>query len=180
VNLLRFTLHASRFTLSVSRFTALVPLLMSIAPAAPRDLPANPSPHERVLYAVALVESGFNHRAVGRLGERGAWQFTRETWGETSQQLRRLHIRTHPFRFAHDPVVGALYARTRMDFVRRMLATALDRQPTAQEMYCAWNLGLGGFLARDYRVALAPQATRDAALRVANLCLAHPHTQSHD
>ena len=127
------------------------------------------APADRLLDAIALVESRGRHEAIGRLGERGAWQMTRGAWDETTQQLRRLHLRTHPFRFAHDPNVSRLYASKRLDYLRYILRAALGREATPAEYYAAWNVGLTGFKHRGYRVDACPKTTRRTARNVANL-----------
>ena len=42
----------------------------------------------QVSLAIGKVESGMNHRAVGRAGERGAFQVLEKHWGKVPRTLR--------------------------------------------------------------------------------------------
>jgi len=106
------------------------------------------------LKAVALVESNNNPRAVGRLGERGLFQFRKETW---KQYTRR------SFYKAHDRQTAYEIASKHYDWLyKRFVANGY--RPTPYLMAAAWNAGLSKTLS-----GRMPASTRSYARRVASL-----------
>ena len=125
------------------------------------------SPSDRLLDAIAQVESGGDAHAVGKLGERGAWQFTRATWYDA---CKRGGLGPITFLRAHHSITARLVASAHLHYLQEELRCALGRAPQPREVYCAWNLGLSGFAHRRYAYRRCPRATREAALRVEVLC----------
>lgn len=117
---------------------------------------ANTSQAERdaFLRAIAEVETGNNPRKVGRLGERGPYQFRLATW--------RQHT-SRPFREAHSPAVAHAVASRHYDWIIRTLERQ-GRPVTPYLIAAAWNSGVT-------RVSSGriPPAARDYAQRVVNL-----------
>ena len=109
---------------------------------------------QRLLQAIAEVESRGNPSRVGRLGERGLYQFRRETW--------RQHTREH-FHRAHHPGVANAVARRHYQWIVRQLR-AQGRPATAYEVALAWNAGVSSVLN-----GRAPARAHRYAERVVNL-----------
>lgn len=106
------------------------------------------------LKAVAQVETGGNARAIGRLGERGLYQFTRTTWRRYSKR---------PFVDAHHPAIAYDVAVRHFNWLHERLV-ANGAEPTMHRMAVAWNAGLSRALS-----GRPPRSTHDYARRVANL-----------
>jgi hypothetical protein len=95
-----------------------------------------------ILYAISAVESGNNPRAIGKAGERSAYQFTRETW-ERETSL--------PFEVAtEDASAAKVIAAKHVGSIVRSLAIK-GKRATPEAVARAWN----------------PKAPRDYAARVA-------------
>lgn len=127
-------------------------------PSVPVAPPPAAAPVEdetmRMLRAIAEVESRGNPRRVGRLGERGLYQFRRDTW--------RQHTREH-FTRAHHPGVATAVARRHYHWIRRQLQ-ANGRQATPYEVALAWNAGVTNVIS-----GRAPARAHGYAQRVVNL-----------
>ena len=106
------------------------------------------------LRAVAEVETGNNPRKIGRLGERGQYQFRLKTW--------RQHTR-RPFGEAHHPTIAHQVASRHYDWILQTLERN-GRRATPYMIAAAWNSGVS-------RVSSGriPAASRDYAERVVNL-----------
>jgi hypothetical protein len=85
-----------------------------------------------LLAALAEIESGNRSSAIGRYGERSAFQFTLATW--------RQHTRTDFERATSDPAYALAVARERLLYLRRVL---LQRNLliTPATLAAAWHYG---------------------------------------
>jgi hypothetical protein len=126
-----------------------------------------------------MIESGNNHRAKGRAGERSAWQIKAEAWQYTSELRHREGQDVHPFNAAVNMTIAREYARTLLEEHSRRYAEQHGRPPTPAELYAMWNLGFDGFKRRG-SLARCPALTRDAAQRLTNVyvVLARRHAAS--
>ena len=140
------TLVAVSFTLPESSATGLVEAVEAFEPG--------PTTADLVLRAIAQVESRGNPACVGRMGERGLYQFRRSTW--------RQHTR-EDFRRAHHPEISTLVAMRHYEWIVRSLR-AHGRPGTPYEVALAWNAGLSRVLSGKI-----PSGSRHYAQRVANL-----------
>lgn len=85
-----------------------------------------------ILYAISSVESGGNPKAIGRAGERSAYQFTRETW-ERETAL--------PFKTAtENPSAARVIAEKHVGTIIRSLAIK-GRKATPEAVARLWNPG---------------------------------------
>lgn len=107
-----------------------------------------------VLRAIAEVESRGNPACVGRLGERGLYQFRRDTW--------RQHTREN-FARAHHPAISTTVAHRHYDWIARELRKR-GFEGSPYEIALAWNAGLQRVLA-----GRASASAHHYAQRVANL-----------
>ena len=107
-----------------------------------------------LLSAIAQVESTGDSRKVGRLGERGLYQFRSRVW---SQYTKR------SFWKAHDPKISTEIALQHCDWIRRQLVSAGFRG-TSFEIALAWNAGLTSVAQGRIKAA-----TYDYAYRVNNI-----------
>ncbi len=106
------------------------------------------------LEAISIVETNGNPRAIGSLGERGLYQFTRATW---RQHTKRSHYE------AHDPSYSKIIARKHYDW---LYANLSDRgfPPSPYWLAVAWNSGLKRTTSGRF-----PSVSRKYAERVTNL-----------
>lgn len=126
---------------------------------------------DSLIPAVALVESGMDHRAVGDSGRAlGAWQVWSCAW-ETANEWRVQHRMTPISRWRwRDPSAQREVAFALLSWHRdRLIANGVLR-PTVQQLYLSYAMGHTAFKRIGYNPLLAPAAKRDAALRVQNLC----------
>lgn len=123
-----------------------------------------------LLDAIAQVETGGDHAAIGDHGRaRGAWQMHRVGWADVNGVRALTGRRQVRYAAANDPRTARAYAEEYMGIVIRRLSARLGRQPGAQEIYAAWNLGLDGFARRGFSLAKCPPSTQAAAQNVLNL-----------
>lgn len=83
---------------------------------------------EAFLTAIAEVESGNNHAAIGKKGERGAYQFTKDTWDMHSKFSHHN---------AHFPNHSVMIAFAHLDW----LISRVGDDPV--KLAIAWNGGPG-------------------------------------
>lgn len=120
------------------------------------------------LDALAMIESGSDHAAQGKAGERGAWQIKAVAWQYTSELRQRRNLAVHPFSAAANATVARAYTRTLVEDHRTRFTNEYARTPTPGELYAIWNLGFAGFQRRG-SLARCPALTKDAARRLTNL-----------
>lgn len=84
------------------------------------------------LRAIAAVESGNNPRAVGPMGERSMYQFTRDTW--------RLHSMRSIYDATNDPGHAALVAVRHVAYIRSILRQR-QIEETVEHLAAAWHYG---------------------------------------
>lgn len=102
---------------------------------------------EAFLSAIRQVETGDVHSAIGKSGERGAYQLTRQTWAMHSKY-------TH--KSAHNPDHALIVAFAHLDWLIARVGT----DPV--KLAIAWNGGLGA-------VKNPSKRQKDYARRVNNL-----------
>jgi hypothetical protein len=96
---------------------------------------------DRLLACIAEVERVRGSRRRGPVGERGKYQFTRETWES---------VTAIPFEQAEDDAVSDQVARFYLNKLRyQMLERRID--PTPYLLALAWNCGLTGAILRSFQ-----------------------------
>ena len=115
----------------------------------------------RILGAIAAVESGHDHRAVGDRGASlGAWQMQRIAWDDANNHRRRLGLPQHPRSSWHDPAVQQDMAASFLRLIRQRFAAHGIARPTVQQIAVVWNRGWDaarrtGFRPSDYAERVA-------------------------
>ena len=128
--------------------------------------PAQVLPLDRghFLHAQGEVESGLALDKIGARGELGPWQFTKATW--------KAHMPAYDFATgATDPVLSALAARRRFDWIAGHLHTR-GIPVTAENVSAVWLCGLSGGIRRIIHGNLPEAAGRVANLYRAELAVA--------
>lgn len=139
--------------------------LISTLRATSLLLAATQSQANTLVDAIAEVESGYNHQAVGDgKAARGAWQLHKGAWSDAG---KRLGERWH-FSYAHDKGIARRHAEAYVAILCEGLERHLGRKPTNQEVYAAYRLGLEGFK-RFGSYARIPKGVRESCERLNNL-----------
>lgn len=112
------------------------------------------SGRDAFLRAIAEVETGNNPRKVGRLGERGQYQFRQMTWRQHTKQ---------PFRDAHNPAVAHAVAARHYDWILQQIERS-GKRATPYMVAAAWNSGVSRVTS-----GRIPASSKDYAQRVVNL-----------
>lgn len=118
---------------------------------------------DKFLERVAYVESNNNARAVGDKGKAvGAFQFWAVGWEHASQLRKAKGLPVYPYYAAVDTAKATEYARTYLQYLEASLTKSLGREPTAGEVYAAWNCGLGRFRQLGFDLSRVPATTKKA------------------
>jgi hypothetical protein len=115
------------------------------------------------LEAVAQIESSGGRYNVGDGGRaHGAWQMHSAAWKDTSAYRRKRGEQVWSYSHAHNTTVARLYARDYLTILEDRLRTALKREPSAEMVYAAYNMGFSRFaeLAFVSRTRPAPHDRR--------------------
>lgn len=138
-------------------------LVLVVTPA----MPAAPIT-DRLIDAVAHVESGHDHEAVGDGGRaRTAWQLHRAAWKDASAYLKKNgHTATSYDAGVTDPAQARKHAAAYLGLTNARLKKRLGREPSVGELYAAHNLGVGGFAKRDFDLAQTPTITQRAVAKL--------------
>lgn len=116
-----------------------------------------------VLDAIAHVESGRNHAAIGDSGAaRGAWQMHRAAWDDAARRLRAdwAHVE------AHDPTKARAIAAEHLRWLNAQFTRRTGRQPSPADSYALWNLGVAGYARRNWDLAQCPAITQRAVRKM--------------
>lgn len=116
-----------------------------------------------VLDAIARVESGGNHAAIGDAGRaRGAWQMHRAAWDDAARRLSM----PLPFEMAHSAREARLIAAEHLRWLNEQFCRRTGRTPTPADSYALWNLGVGGYARRGWDVERCPTITQRAVQKL--------------
>ena len=122
----------------------------------------------KLIHAVAMVESNNNHRAVGDQGKaNGAFQMWKPAWQDCSKWLKRNGFKTTPYeKGVNDPTISHQYCKVYLSILNSQLRRAIGREPSAAELYAAYNLGYTGFKRRGFDISKTPSITQRAAVKL--------------
>lgn len=105
--------------------------------------------NSKVLYNVAIIESNIDDDAIGKNGERGAFQLKQEAWQDGLSWLQANDPDAYQTvgkdfaRFAHEHEMASLVAYGFLRLIEdRMKRDGI--RPTLMRLYMAYNLGYTG------------------------------------
>jgi hypothetical protein len=103
-----------------------------------------------LLAAIAVVESNTNDAAIGKAGERGRYQITREVWEKwmPKSQARRLYGAGFD-RGPHDPALSRWVAERHIKYGIIPELEKAGRQVTVFAVASCWNAGVEGYIKHD-------------------------------
>lgn len=90
----------------------------------------------------------------------------RGAWSDTSAYRKRKGLPTWSFSFAHDPVVAPMYARDYLQILENQLRETLQRPPSPEMIYAAYNVGFTRFQNLGFAVEKTPRTTRAACAKL--------------
>lgn len=116
-----------------------------------------------VIDAIARVESGNNHAAVGDSGKaHGAWQMHRAAWDDAA---KRLNV-AWPFSDAHNPAKALAIATEHLRWLTAQFERRTGRTATPSDQYALWNLGVAGYATRSWDISKCPTITQRAVQKL--------------
>ena len=121
-----------------------------------------------LIHAVAMVESNNNHRAVGDQGKaNGAFQMWKPAWSDCSRWLKKNGFKTTPYeKGVNDPTISHQYCKIYLSLLHSQLRRKMGRDPSAGELYAAYNLGVRGFERRGFQLDKTPEITQRAIVKL--------------
>ena len=122
----------------------------------------------KLIHAVAMVESNNNHRAVGDQGKaNGAFQMWKPAWQDCSKWLKKNGFKTTTYeKGVNDPTISHQYCKVYLSILNGQLRRSIGREPSAAELYAAYNLGFTGFKRRGFDISKTPSITQRAAVKL--------------
>jgi len=119
------------------------------------------------LEAVAQIESSGGRYSIGDGGRaHGTWQMHAAAWKDTTANRKRRGEQTWSYKFAHDATVAKVYARDYLTMIENQLRSSLRREPTAELVYAAYNMGFTRFAGLGFRLEISPRTTQSACVRL--------------
>lgn len=98
-----------------------------------------------MLDRVAMIESNFNFRAIGKSGERGAYQIKSGIWEETVDRVMPKNLPVCNWKkFAHDPTISRFVCSEILMGVEKRFIKDYHKKPTRIQLYMAYNMGYIG------------------------------------
>jgi hypothetical protein len=115
------------------RFSVVALLLLGCSAQAQSDA--------RLLDAIGQVETGMDRNAIGKAGERGAYQMGRDAWQEGTNLLK---VEGHYY-FSwgrwRDATAQDMTASAFLRVIRRRFANVGIPNPTPEQIAVVWNMG---------------------------------------
>jgi hypothetical protein len=111
-------------------------------------------PPERLLHAVRYVESTDGLFTYGDLGKSlGDFQLSEGAWIDVTAWRKARQLKTYDYdRHVYNRVVNRAYAANYITMLHDELERVYKREPSAGEIYAAYNMGLGKFANCKYRL----------------------------
>lgn len=125
-------------------------------------------PSEAMLKAVRQVESNNGRELYGDGGRSlGAYQLSEAAWVDVSAWRRARGLKVYSYdRHVMHSYINQVYAADYMSMIHSELSQKLRREPTAAEVYAAYNMGLGSFAECGYRLARVNPTTAKRARQI--------------
>ena len=122
---------------------------------------------DKLTTAVAHVESGMDHAAVGDNARAlGAWQMHASAWQDANTWRKAKGLKTYSRSNWRNPVISRTMAKAYLEFIAARLSK-YGHVVTPETIYLAYTVGITAYL-RDGIEAASPEKV-DASKRVGNL-----------
>jgi hypothetical protein len=130
------------------------------------------TPSERFMRAVRRIESADGRFTVGDQGRSlGDYQISEAAWHDVSawRKARGLPVFDYYTDVWRQPI-SRTYAADYLKILRQQLKKHLQREPSAAELYGAYNMGMSSFAQRNFRIApINPGSARAQLIQTAHL-----------
>jgi hypothetical protein len=125
-------------------------------------------PDERLLDAFCQVESSGGRFVSGDGGRSlGHFQMQKAAWADVVEWRKKQSLPTHDYHGnVFDSRISRLYAADYLTILHTRLKSQYNREPTAGELYAAYNMGLSGFRKCKYDLAQANPVTRGKCKKI--------------
>jgi hypothetical protein len=126
--------------------------------------------HDKLVWAIAMVESGNDHNAVGDKGKAyGAWQLHEDAFKDGNYQLKKEGRMTYPYTDLSNPRISYAVASAYLRLCVLRLTSAGIKDPTPEQIYLCFAMGFQAYKETGFNSLKCPPKKIDAALRVRNL-----------
>ena len=126
--------------------------------------------HDKLVWSVAMVETGNDHQAVGDKGKAyGAWQLHEAAFVDGNAQLKKEGRATYPYADIISPKVSYAVASAYLRLCILRLKSAGIKDPSPEQIYLCFSMGFKGYKDAGFKSLNCPPKKIDAAVRVGNL-----------
>lgn len=125
-------------------------------------------PEERLLDAVCQVESAGGRYLYGDDGvSLGHFQMQKAAWADVSAWRERHELPTYNYQSnVLNPKISRIYAAGYLTIIHDRLQRLYDREPSASELYAAYNMGMSNFRKCKYDLANVNKVTLGKCRRI--------------
>lgn len=119
------------------------------------------NPDERLLDAVCEVESSGGHYLYGDDGvSLGHFQMQKAAWADVSAWRKKRDLPTYAYQpNVLNPKISRIYAAGYLTMIHDRLERHYDREPSASELYAAYNMGMSNFRKCNYALGNVNKVT---------------------
>lgn len=118
------------------------------------------------LDTLRIVESNGDDKAIGKSGERGAYQMTRRAWDDASDWYSHRGMEVTPWETgAHDPKIARAYAAIYLHGLAVRYIEQHGMAPSPQMLFALWNCGYSGCSKFGFNLDNAPSMVQRKAER---------------
>lgn len=131
---------------------------IGLPPSSARRADAFPGLDSKRVYALGMVETGNNDRAIGLAGEISRYQLAPPVWKSYSRSMDY-----------RNPDVALQVARQHWSYLAGYFTEKTGRVPTDYDMYVLWNTRLGYYAHHGFSKRAISLVVQDRANRFVNL-----------
>lgn len=126
--------------------------------------------HDKLVWAIAMVETGGDNNAVGDKGKAySAWQLHEAAFKDGNAQLRKEGRMTYPYCDLSNPRIAYAVASAFVRLCILRLTSAGIKDPSPEQIYLCYSMGFKAYKDAGFKSLNCPPKKIDAAVRVGNL-----------
>ena len=128
-------------------------------------------PPEEFLKAVCFVESSNGQFVYGDSGRSlGDFQLSESAWMDVNEWRKARKLKTYNYStHVYNSFINRVYASKYMSILYTELTRKYHRTPTPEEVYAAYNLGLGTFAQCNYKLHRVNSVTRERCRQISEM-----------
>lgn len=128
------------------------------------------TPCPKFLKAVSHVESSGGQFLVGDKGESlGEFQMSEAAWLDVSLWRKAKGLKVYPYTSVFNGYLNRVYAANYLTMLHGELRRKLKREPTAGEVYAAYNMGLSSFAECDFNLQRVNATTQAKCQQISRM-----------